>query len=155
VGTPATVVLAAAGVPFTVHTYAHDPRSASYGLEAAEALSVDPERVFKTLLADVDGRLVVGVVPVTRQLDLKALATAAGGKKAEMADPRAAERSSGYVVGGISPIGQKKTLPSYVDASALSHATVFVSAGRRGAELELGPSDLVAVLAAATPRIAR
>jgi Cys-tRNA(Pro)/Cys-tRNA(Cys) deacylase len=155
VGTPATVVLTAAGVPFTVHTYAHDPRSASYGLEAAEALRVDPERVFKTLLADVDGRLVVGVVPVTRQLDLKALATAAGGKKAEMADPRAAERSSGYVVGGISPIGQKKTLPSYVDASALSHATVFVSAGRRGAELELGPSDLVAVLAAATPHIAR
>lgn len=154
-GTPATVVLTAAGVPFTVHTYAHDPRSASYGLEAAEALRVDPERVFKTLLADVDGRLVVGVVPVTRQLDLKALATAAGGKKAEMADPRAAERSSGYVVGGISPIGQKKTLPSYVDASALSHATVFVSAGRRGAELELGPSDLVAVLAAATPHIAR
>jgi Cys-tRNA(Pro)/Cys-tRNA(Cys) deacylase len=155
VGTPATVVLTAAGVPFTVHTYAHDPRSASYGLEAAEALRVDPERVFKTLLADVDGRLVVGVVPVTRQLDLKALATAAGGKKAEMADRRAAERSSGYVVGGISPIGQKKKLPSYVDASVLGHATVFVSAGRRGAEVELAPGDLVAVLAAATPLIAR
>jgi Cys-tRNA(Pro)/Cys-tRNA(Cys) deacylase len=155
VGTPATVVLTAAGVPFSVHTYAHDPRSASYGLEAAEALRVDPERVFKTLLADVDGRLVVGVVPVTRQLDLKALATAAGGKKAEMADRRAAERSSGYVVGGISPIGQKKKLPSYVDASVLGHATVFVSAGRRGAEVELAPGDLVAVLAAATPLIAR
>jgi Cys-tRNA(Pro)/Cys-tRNA(Cys) deacylase len=155
VGTPATVALADAGVAFTVHTYEHDPRSASYGLEAADALGIDPERVFKTLLAVVDGRLVVGIVPVTRQLDLKALAAAAGGKKAEMADPKAAERSTGYVVGGISPIGQKKKLPSYVDASALGHPTVFVSAGRRGAEVELAPGDLVAVLGAATPLIAR
>ncbi|MDQ1680291.1 MAG: Cys-tRNA(Pro)/Cys-tRNA(Cys) deacylase [Frankiaceae bacterium] len=155
VGTPATVALTDAGVAFTVHTYEHDPRSASYGLEAADALGIEPERVFKTLLALVDARLVVGIVPVTRQLDLKALAAAAGGKKAEMADPKAAERSSGYVVGGISPIGQKRKLPSYVDASALGHPTVFVSAGRRGAEVELAPGDLVAVLAAATPLIAR
>jgi len=107
-GTPATVALAQAGVAFTTHTYEHDPAAASYGLEAAEVLGLDPDRVLKTLLAEVDGRLVVGIVPVNRQLDLKALASAVGGKRATMADPAAAERATGYVVGGISPLGQKR-----------------------------------------------
>jgi len=130
-GTPATVALTRAGVEFTVHPYEHDPRAASYGLEAAEALGVLPERVFKTLLAEVDGRLVVGIVPVDGQLDLKALARTVGGSKAVMADPAAAERATGYVVGGISPLGQKRRSPTVVDESALAHPTVFVSAGRR------------------------
>ena len=154
VGTPATVALTRAGVPFGVHTYDHDPAASSYGLEAATALGLDPASVFKTLLADVDGALVVAVVPVTGQLDLKALAAAVGGKKAVMADPARAERTTGYVVGGISPIGQKKPLPTVVDASALEHQTVYVSAGRRGADLSLTPADLVMVTAATTATIA-
>ena len=150
VGTPATVTLTRAGVPFAVHTYDHDPSATSYGLEAAEALAVPADAVFKTLLADVDGRLVVAVVPVTGQLDLKALAAAVGGKKAVMADPKHAERTTGYVVGGISPIGQKKPLPTVVDASALAHQAVYVSAGRRGADLSLAPTDLIRVTRATT-----
>jgi Cys-tRNA(Pro)/Cys-tRNA(Cys) deacylase len=154
-GTPATVALTRAGVGFTLHHYEHDPRAASYGLEAAAALGVPPERVFKTLLAEVDGRLVVGIVPVDGQLDLKALARAVGGSKAVMADPSAAERATGYVVGGISPLGQKRRSPTVVDESALGHATVFVSAGRRGLDLEVAPADLVRVLEATTDRIGR
>jgi Cys-tRNA(Pro)/Cys-tRNA(Cys) deacylase len=154
-GTPATVALTRAGVGFTLHPYEHDPRAASYGLEAAAALGVPPERVFKTLLAEVDGRLVVGIVPVDGQLDLKALARAVGGSKAVMADPSAAERATGYVVGGISPLGQKRRSPTVVDESALGHATVFVSAGRRGLDLEVAPADLVRVLEATTDRIGR
>ena len=154
-GTPAMVVLTRAGVAYTVHPYEHDPRATSYGLEAAAALGVAPERVFKTLVAEVDGRLAVAVVPVTGQLDLKALAAALGGKKAAIADPAAAERSSGYVVGGISPIGQRKRLATVVDASALEHPTVYVSAGRRGADLELAPADLVAVTAATLASVSR
>ncbi len=147
-GTQATLALAAAGVDFTVHEYAHDPRAESYGLEAAEAMGVDPGRVFKTLFADLDGALVVGVVPVAGQLDLKALARALDGRKATMADPKAAERATGYVVGGISPLGQRKAHPTVVDASALDHETVFVSAGRRGMEVELSPAELVRLTAA-------
>ncbi|MFJ7907769.1 Cys-tRNA(Pro) deacylase [Kitasatospora sp. NPDC096204] len=154
-GTPATVALEAAAVPFTVHAYDHDPAAASYGGEAAEALGVTPERVFKTLVADVDGTLTVGVVPVAGQLDLKALAAAVGGKRAAMADPAAAERSSGYVRGGISPLGQRRPLRTVVDASALGHPTVYVSAGRRGLEVELAPTDLVALTRAHTAAIAR
>lgn len=154
-GTPATVALTRAEVRFQTHTYDHDPRATSYGLEAAEALGVEPARVFKTLLANVDGRLVVGVVPVTGQLDLKALATAVGGKKAEMADPAVAERTTGYVVGGISPIGQKRALPTVVDASALTHETVLVSGGRRGLDLEMTPADLVRITGAITGQIGR
>ena len=154
VGTPATVALTRAGVPFAVHTYDHDPTAASYGLEAAQALGVPPEQVLKTLLAEVDGTLVVAVVPVTGQLDLKALAVAVGGKKAVMADPRTAERTTGYVVGGISPIGQKKPLRTVVDVTALDHATVYVSAGRRGADVSLAPSDLLAVTSATTADLA-
>ena len=154
-GTPATVALTRAGVPFTLHPYEHDPRAESFGLEAAEALGVAPERVFKTLLADTGGRLVVGIVPVTGQLDLKALARAVGAPKATMADPAAAERSTGYVVGGISPVGQKRALPTVLDDSALGHESVFVSGGRRGLDLELTPADLVRATSATTAPIRR
>lgn len=154
-GTPATVALATAGVPFTVHSYDHDPAAASYGEEASQAMGIPAGRVFKTLVADVDGALTVAVVPVAGSLDLKALAGAAGGKRAAMADPAAAERTTGYVLGGISPLGQRKRLRTVVDASALDHATVYVSAGRRGLEVELAPADLVRLTGAVTAPIGR
>lgn len=154
-GTPATVALTRAGVEFTVHAYPHDPAAPNYGLEAAEALGLPPERVFKTLFTLVDGRLVVGIVPVSGQLDLKAVAAAVGGKRATMADPAHAERASGYVVGGISPLGQKRPHPTVLDSSALEHPTVFVSGGRRGLDLELAPEDLVRLTAAVVGRIGR
>jgi Cys-tRNA(Pro)/Cys-tRNA(Cys) deacylase len=147
--------LAAAGAEFSLHPYDHDPAAPSYGLEAAAALGVEPARVFKTLLAEVDGGLVVAVVPVSTQLDLKALAAAAGGKRATMADPAAAERSTGYVVGGISPFGQRKRLPTWVDKSALGFGTVFVSGGRRGLDLEVSPGNLLRVTGAKTAPLAR
>ncbi len=152
-GTPATTALAAAGVTYRVHTYDHHPSAPSYGLEAADALGVDPARVFKTLLASVDGRLVVAVVPVVGSLDLKALAGAVGGKRAELADPALAERTTGYVLGGISPLGQRKALPTVIDASALDHPSVHVSGGRRGLEVELDPADLVRLTGAASASI--
>jgi len=154
-GTPATVALTKAQVTFTTHAYEHDPAAASYGTEAAEAMGVPPVRVFKTLVADVDGKLTVAVVPVSGSLDLKALASAVGGKKAAMADPAAAERSSGYVLGGISPLGQRKPLRTVVDASALPFETVFCSAGRRGLEIELAPADLVRLTSATVAAISR
>ena len=154
-GTPATVALTRAGVAFEARSYGHDPAAPSYGLEAAEALGVPPERVFKTLLVQGEAGLAVGIVPVDRQLDLKAVAAALGAKRVAMADPAAAERSTGYVVGGISPIGQKRALPTVLDDSALAHATVLVSGGRRGLDLELAPADLVAVTRATTAAIAR
>jgi Cys-tRNA(Pro)/Cys-tRNA(Cys) deacylase len=153
--TPATTALTRAGVAFTVHRYDHDPASTSYGEEAVAALGLAAARVFKTLFASVDGRLVVGVVPVGGQLDLKALAAAVGGKRATMARPEEAERATGYVVGGISPIGQKRRHPTIVDESALAFDTVFVSGGRRGLELELAPVDLVRVTGATTALIRR
>ena len=154
-GTPATVALTKAKVEFTTHTYEHDPAAKSYGLEAAEALGLAPEQVFKTLLVEVDGKLAVGVVPVDKQLDLKAIAAAAGGKKAVMADPAAAERTTGYVVGGISPIGQKRALPTVVDSTATEHPTVYVSGGRRGLDIGLSPAALISVTKALTAAIAR
>ncbi|KRF17382.1 hypothetical protein ASG90_08850 [Nocardioides sp. Soil797] len=154
-GTPATVALARHGVDFTAHTYVHDPRVSSFGLEAAQALGVEADRVFKTLVASAEGSLVVGIVPVTRQLDLKALARSVGSSKATMAEQSAAERSTGYVVGGISPIGQKRSLLTVLDDSALAHPTIFVSGGRRGLDLELTPAHLVAVVGARVERIAR
>lgn len=154
-GTPATVALTRAGIGFTLHEYAHDPRAASYGLEAADALGLDPARVLKTLMATVDGRLTVAVVPVAGQLDLKALARAVGGSRAAMAEKAAAERATGYVVGGISPIGQRRPHPTVVDATALEHPTVFVSAGRRGLDLEIAPADLVRITNAITDRVGR
>lgn len=154
-GTPATVALTAAGIPFTPRAYAHDAAVTAYGLEAAAALGVEPERVFKTLLAEADGRLVVGVVPVSSLLDLKALAAAVGAKRAAMAAPELAERKTGYVVGGISPIGQKTALPTVVDESALLWETVLVSGGRRGFDLELAPADLLRATGGVLGDIAR
>jgi Cys-tRNA(Pro)/Cys-tRNA(Cys) deacylase len=153
-GTPAVVVLTAAGVRFTEHAYEHDPGVASYGLEAAEVLGLPAVQVLKTLLVAVDGRLVVAVVPVAGRLDLKAVAAAAGGKRAAMADPAVAERATGYVVGGISPLGQRRRHPTVVDESALVHDTVYVSGGRRGLDLGLDPADLVRLTDAVVAPIA-
>ena len=147
--TPAENAARKAGIPFTLHEYQHDPRAESYGLEAAEALRLDVERVFKTLVAAPEGKgLWIAVVPVAGLLDLKALAQAAGSKRAVMADPKAAERATGYVLGGISPLGQRQRLSTVVDSSALQFPSIFVSAGRRGLEIELAPADLVALCAA-------
>ncbi|MFE9646530.1 Cys-tRNA(Pro) deacylase [Streptomyces sp. NPDC006365] len=154
-GTPATVALTAAGVAYTVHAYEHDPSHPSYGEEAAEAMNVSPDRVFKTLVAEVDGELTVAMVPVAGSLDLKALAAAVGGKRATMADPAAAERTTGYVRGGISPLGQRKKLRTVLDASAAVHPTICVSAGRRGLEIELSPNDLTKQTEAISAPIAR
>ena len=154
-GTRATDQLSKLGIRYTIHRYPHDPRHPSYGQEASEALGVPPDRVFKTLIADVDGQLTVAVVPVAGSLDLKALAVAVGGKKAGMADRAEAERASGYVTGGITAIGLRRRLPVVLDESALRHATVFCSAGQRGLEIELAPADLVAAAGARTAPIAR
>jgi Cys-tRNA(Pro)/Cys-tRNA(Cys) deacylase len=153
--TQATLALDRAEVAWTGHPYEHDPSVASYGLEAAEALGVEPARVLKTLLVDTGRGLAVGIVPVDGQLDLKAVAAALGVKSVTMADPAAAERSTGYVVGGISPVGQKRALPTVLDASALGHDTVLVSGGRRGFDVELAPGDLATVTRAVTAPIAR
>lgn len=152
---PATLALAAAGIPFVAHSYEHDPASTDFGREASRALGLEPERVFKTLLADLDGELVVGIVPVTGRLDLKFLARALGGRRAEMADPRLAEKRTGYVVGGISPIGQKADHRTALDETAELWDTICVSGGRRGFELELAPRDLVLITDAVVAAIAR
>jgi Cys-tRNA(Pro)/Cys-tRNA(Cys) deacylase len=166
--TPAVVALRAAGVAFTVHEYAHDPRVASpalrrsrsdrpegFGLEAAAELGLDPDRVYKTLVASADGRLVVGVVPVSGRLDLKALARAAGAAKASMAEVADAERATGYVAGGISPFGQKRAHPTVVDETVELWETVYVSGGRRGLDLEIAPADLIEVTGAVVADISR
>ena len=149
------MALTRAGIAFTLHEYAHDPRAESFGLEAAEALALDPAWVFKTLMASVDGALTVAIVPVSGQLDLKALARACGAGKAAMADVAAAERATGYVAGGISPIGQKRPHPTVVDETALGFETVYVSGGRRGLDLAIAPADLVAVTGATVAAIGR
>ena len=155
-GTPALIALAAAGVPHTVHTYAHDAAATvGYGMEAAEALGLPPDQVYKTLLTDVDGTLTVAVVPVTTTLDLKALARAVGGKRAAMADPTTAERATGYVVGGIAPLGQKSAHPTVIDESAELYDVVYVSGGRRGLDIGLAPADLVTLTRAVVADIAR
>ena len=154
-GTRATDLLARLKIAHTVHRYEHDPRGGGYGLEAAAALGMPPERVFKTLIAEVDERLIVAVVPVAGSLDLKALAAAAGGKKARMADPAAAERATGYVTGGISPIGQRRSLPAVLDATALNFDTILVSAGQRGLEIEIAPADLIRAAGAGVAAIGR
>jgi Cys-tRNA(Pro)/Cys-tRNA(Cys) deacylase len=153
-GTPATALLSSAQIPFALHQYQHDPRAQAFGDEAAAALGIDPARIFKTLVATVDGHLVCGVVPVAGRLDLKALAAAAGGKRAAMADPAAAARATGYVVGGISPLGHRSRLPVVVDASATGFETLYVSAGRRGLQVELAPADLVRACSATVAPIA-
>lgn len=144
-----------AAVVFELLSYTHDPPAAAYGLDAAEALGLDPASVFKTLVAKVDGRLVTGILPVAEQMDLKALAAAVGGRKAEMAPPAEAERATGYVVGGISPLGQKRRLPAVIDESVWLLERVHVSAGRRGLEIALAPDDLVRLTEATTAAIAR
>ncbi|MDA2807210.1 Cys-tRNA(Pro) deacylase [Nocardiopsis suaedae] len=154
-GTPATIAASRAKIETTLHTYtASGDGGSSYGEEAADALGVPRERVFKTLVAEVDGVLTVGVVPVSATLDLKALAASAGGKKAVMADPKDAERATGYVRGGISPLGQRKRLRTVVDASVGDHETVYVSAGRRGLQMELSPRDLLDLTRGTTGPIA-
>jgi Cys-tRNA(Pro)/Cys-tRNA(Cys) deacylase len=144
--TPGILAAKKAGVPFTVHEYDHDPSAPSFGMEAAEKLGIPPERVFKTLVVRLDGReLAVGVIPVDSMLSMKAIAKAAGAKKAEMASQADVERSTGYVLGGVSPLGQKKRLRTFIDVSAEVFETVFVSAGKRGLDMEIAPGDLRAV----------
>lgn len=162
-GTPATAVLDAAGVAYVAHPYEHDPSSGGYGLEAARALGMAAERVFKTLVIDLGtsagrsptagGTLCVAVVPVSGSLDLKAAASAFGAKKAAMADPSAAERRTGYVLGGISPLGQRRASPTAIDESALEYETILVSGGRRGFDIELAPADLVRLTNASVARL--
>jgi len=160
-GTRAVDVVRHAGVAYTLHPYAHDARSAQgrggqgYALEAATALGLDPASVFKTLVASVDGRLVIAVVPAAGELDLKALADAVGGRKAAMADAAEAERATGYVLGGISPLGLRRPLAVVLDATALAQPTIHVSAGRRGLELELSGSDLARLTRATIAPISR
>ncbi|MBM0257655.1 Cys-tRNA(Pro) deacylase [Micromonospora sp. 4G55] len=153
-GTPATALLAKRKIRHSTHPYDVSPDAPNYGASVAEALGVPPERVFKSLVTEVDGALTVAVVPVTGELDLKALAAAVGGKRATMADRAAAERATGYVRGGISPLGQRKRLPTVLDSSALAYDTVYVSAGRRGLQLQLAPADLVALTDATTAALA-
>lgn len=153
--TQATLALDEAGVAYRSHPYQHDPGAESYGLEAAEVLGVEPEQVFKTLMVDVEGELVVAIVPVTASVHLKALAAAVGGKRAAMADPAAAERRTGYVVGGISPLGQKRPHRTVVDETAELFDAVFVSGGRRGFDVELAPADLIRMTRATVADIAR
>lgn len=144
--TPGILAAKKAGVPFTVHEYDHDPSAPSFGMEAAEKLGVPPERVFKTLVVRLDGReLAVAVIPVNSMLSMKAAAKAAGAKKAEMAPQADVERSTGYVLGGVSPLGQKKRLRTFIDVSAEGFETIFVSAGKRGLDMEIAPCDLAAV----------
>ncbi|WP_022923951.1 Cys-tRNA(Pro) deacylase [Serinicoccus marinus] len=154
-GTPATVALDRAGIRYAVRAYEHDPAAASYGTEAAKALGVAQARVFKTLLVQGERELAVGIVPVDGQLDLKAMAAALGLKRVAMADVATAERVTGYVVGGISPIGQKRSLETVLDESAQQHDTILVSGGRRGLDLELAPADLLAVTRGTIAGIAR
>jgi Cys-tRNA(Pro)/Cys-tRNA(Cys) deacylase len=153
-GTPATALLTKRGIRHTVHPYDVAPDTPNYGAEVAAALGVPTGQVFKTLVTEVDGGLTVAVVPVTGELDLKALAAAAGGKRATLADRALAERTTGYVRGGISPLGQRRRLPTVLDASALGFPTVYVSAGRRGLQVQLAPTDLVMLTGATTAPIA-
>lgn len=154
-GTPAILALDRVGVAYRVHQYEHDPHARGYGEEAADKLGVSQDRVFKTIVLSTDRGLAVAVVPVSTQLDLKAVARALGTKKADLAAPALAERSTGMVVGGISPIGQRRSLPTVIDESATEQPTIFVSAGRRGLDLELEPTALQAVVEAVFARIAR
>lgn len=153
-GTPATMLLTSAGVKFTEHEYSHDPKSTSFGLEAAEKLGIDPHRIFKTLIANVDEIFAVAIVPVNQQVSLKSLSRTLSAKRATMAAPTQAARLTGYVVGGISPLAQKRLLTTVIDASAKDFATILVSGGRRGFDIELSPGDLAELLSAVFAEIA-
>lgn len=156
--TPATLALQRAKITHVLHSYDHDPNNHSFGEETVTVLGVEPQRAFKTLIAELNGadhRLVCAVVPVSGQLDLKALAQATGAKKAVMADPADAERVTGYVVGGISPLGQKRQLPVYIDSSARQYPTILVSGGRRGLSIEIAAADLAGLLNARFAELAR
>jgi Cys-tRNA(Pro)/Cys-tRNA(Cys) deacylase len=146
--TPAVVALQAAGVPFTIHEYEHDPTVRSYGVEAASVLGLDPDQVFKTLLVTADGEPAVAIVPVSCQLALKAVGAALGRKRVEMCEPAVAQRVTGYVLGGISPFGQRKLLPTVIDETAQLYDTIYVSGGRRGLDLGVAPRDLIRILEA-------
>ncbi len=154
-GTPATAALTRAEAEFTLHPYEHDAAAQAYGEEAADALGVPYERIFKTLVAELESGLAVAVVPVSGKLDLKALAAALGGKRAAMAEAAKVERVTGYVVGGISPLGQRKRLPTVVDSSALEFGTIFFSAGKRGLQIETAPADLIRLTEAVTAPIGK
>ncbi|MHA3722313.1 Cys-tRNA(Pro) deacylase [Leucobacter sp. HY1910] len=154
-GTPATVALTRAHIPFAARSYTHDPAETDFGAEAARELGIAADRVYKTLLVEVDGKLAVAVVPVSGKLDLKSIAAARGGKRAVMADPALAERKTGYVVGGISPLGQRTSLPTVIDESARAHDTVLVSGGKRGFDIELAPADLARACGATWAEIGR
>ncbi|MBM3689948.1 MAG: Cys-tRNA(Pro) deacylase [Actinobacteria bacterium] len=153
-GTRALLALQREGIAHVVHAYEHDPAVVNFGMQAAQALGVTPSHVFKTLLADVDGTPVVAVVPVEGTLDLKSLACARGGKRARMLEPSAAERLTGYVVGGISPVGQRSPLPTVIDSSAMHCTSIYVSAGRRGLDVEIAPADLIRLTSAILAPIA-
>lgn len=154
-GTPATVLLGKQKVEHSLHTYEVSPETPNYGAVVAEAIGADPARVFKTLIATVDGALTVAIVPVTGELDLKALASARGGKKGALAERAAAEKATGYVRGGISPLGQRTKLPMVIDASALDADQIFVSAGRRGLQVRLAPEALIRLTTATVAKIAK
>jgi len=153
--TPAINAAKKAKIKYTVHEYDHDPAAPSFGEEAAEKLGVPPERVFKTLVVDAGAGLAVAVVPVLLKLDLKAMAKALKAKKAAMAEVKVVERTTGYVVGGVSPLGQKKRLPTILDDSAQGFETLFVSGGKRGLDIELSPADLAALTRASFASVAR
>jgi Cys-tRNA(Pro)/Cys-tRNA(Cys) deacylase len=151
--TPAVIALQAAGVPFTVHEYEHDPTVRGFGLEAAAVLGLDPDQVFKTLLVTADGEQAVAIVPVSRQLSLKAVGVALGRKRVEMCDPTVAQRVTGYVLGGISPFGQRRLLPTVIDETCELYDTIYVSGGRRGLDLGVAPADVLRVLSASTANL--
>ena len=151
--TPATLALQKAGVAFALHTYAYDPDAPRIGLHAAESLGVDPGRVLKTLIVEVDGKPVCAVLASDREVAMKRLATAVGGRSAQMMKPADAERITGYHVGGVSPFGQKRRVTTVIDAAATAHEKVFVNAGQRGLQAELAPADLVAALGATVAEI--
>ncbi len=156
--TPAINLLKKSSVTFQIHEYKHDPQSGAYGLEAIDALQLEPARVFKTLLVMLDGNarnLGVAIIPAADKLDLKAVAKAVRAKKIVMADPAQAERVTGYLVGGISPLGQKRLLPTVLDDSALQFESIFVSGGRRGLEIELSPESLVELCKASVSSLCR
>ena len=153
--TPAVKSLERAKVAFKLHEYEHDPAADSFGQETAEKLGVDPQRIFKTLVAATDaGKLVMAIVPVSGRLNLRALAKELSVRRAEMADPARAEGATGYVVGGISPLGGRKAMPVLIDRSVMDHATIFISAGRRGMQIEIAPADLVRLIKASLAYIA-